>query len=77
MVAEKIKEYALTVKEVLGVKDYARVDFFYDENTGRILFNEINTSPGMTNKSMYPYLFKSKFPFSYIVEELLEKNLNA
>ena len=35
----------------------ARVDFFIDKKTGRVLFNELNTMPGFTPISMYPMLW--------------------
>ena len=35
----------------------SRVDFFYVEETGEILLNEINTLPGFTSTSMYPRLW--------------------
>ncbi|MEF2926180.1 MAG: D-alanine--D-alanine ligase, partial [Catenibacterium sp.] len=36
----------------------ARCDFFYDNDTGNVYLNEINTMPGFTNISMYPQLMK-------------------
>ena len=37
-----------------------RIDFFYEEDTNTIYFNEINTIPGFTTISMYPKLWESK-----------------
>ncbi len=37
----------------------SRVDFFLEEGTNRIIFNEINTFPGFTSISMYPQLMNS------------------
>ena len=37
----------------------ARVDFFLEQRTGRILLNEINTIPGFTSISMYPKLWEA------------------
>ncbi len=34
----------------------ARVDFFVEHGTRRVLLNEINTMPGFTDISMYPKL---------------------
>src|SRR6266581_4312101 len=36
---------------------YARVDFFLERNTGRVLLNEINTIPGFTSISMFPKMW--------------------
>ena len=38
---------------------YARVDFFLDRGTGRLLVNEINTIPGFTSISMFPKLWEA------------------
>ncbi|RKX94020.1 MAG: D-alanine--D-alanine ligase A, partial [Spirochaetes bacterium] len=37
----------------VGAQGFARVDFFIEESTGRILLNEINTIPGFTSISMF------------------------
>ena len=50
-VAQKVKEYALLVARVTGVRGVARVDFLYGE--GELYLNEINTIPG----SMAKYLW--------------------
>ena len=34
----------------------ARVDFFVEHGTQRVLLNEVNTLPGFTSISMYPKL---------------------
>ena len=54
---EQIRNYAR--KAFLAIKGdgYARIDFFVSEN--RIFLNEINTSPGLTDKSHYPALLAS------------------
>ena len=36
---------------------FARCDFFYEEGSGRVLLNEINTIPGMTAMSGFPRLW--------------------
>ena len=38
---------------LLGCRHLARIDFFVGEN-GEVLFNEINTLPGMTEVSVFP-----------------------
>jgi D-alanine-D-alanine ligase len=37
----------------------ARVDFFLERGTDRVLINEINTLPGFTAISMYPKLWEA------------------
>ena len=57
---DKIREYSKRLRELIGIRDLARFDFFLD-STGKILFNEINTIPGFTDKSLAPELIKSSF----------------
>lgn len=57
-IVNKIKEDALKVFEELGLKGYARIDFFYDEEEDKVYINEVNTLPGFTFISMYPKLME-------------------
>jgi D-alanine-D-alanine ligase len=51
---------------------YARVDFFLERATGRILVNEINTIPGFTSISMFPKLWAaSGVPYAELVARLV------
>ncbi len=51
--AMQFESHALRLFALLGCKTLARVDFFLTEN-GEIYLNEINTLPGLTEKSLYP-----------------------
>ncbi len=54
--AEKaITAMADRLRRAVGARQISRFDFFLTED-GRILFNEINTFPGMTKTSLYPSL---------------------
>ena len=55
---DKIREYALRVFKAVDGHGLSRVDFFLEES-GRVVFNEINTLPGFTSISMYPMLWKA------------------
>ncbi len=58
---------------LLACRDFARIDFFLDEQ-GTVLLNEINTLPGMTAISMFPKLFaQANIPLSHIVRSLIER----
>lgn len=48
---------ALEIYRVMGCAGMARVDFFLEDKTERLIFNEVNTIPGFTPTSMYPKLF--------------------
>lgn len=54
---EKIKEYSKMIFGKLRLSSLARIDFFVSGN--KIYFNEVNTMPGFTNRSMYPMLLKA------------------
>ena len=54
---EKIKEISIKIFKAVEGSGLARVDFFIEEGTGSVIFNEINTMPGFTKISMYPMLW--------------------
>lgn len=56
----------------MGCRGLARVDFFL-KDSGRVVFNEINTLPGFTNISMYPQLCEaSGIPYPDLIDRLIE-----
>lgn len=59
-VVDRIKEYASTIFSCMSIKDYSRIDFFYDENNDSVYVNEINTIPGFTTISMFPKLINNE-----------------
>ena len=52
----EVRRIAKRAYRALCCTGLARVDFFVEEGTGRVLLNEINTLPGFTDISMYPKL---------------------
>ncbi len=56
---EKIRDMAIKVYKLLDCTGLARVDFFIEEATGRLLLNEVNTMPGFTKISMYPKMMQT------------------
>jgi D-alanine-D-alanine ligase len=72
-VAAQIQEMALQAFAAVDAAGLARVDFFYVEETGEVLINEINTMPGFTATSMYPQLWAATgVSFAELVDQLLE-----
>ena len=59
-VTDKIKEYACKIFRYMHIKDYARIDFFYDVSNDSIYVNEINTIPGFNTISMFPKLIENE-----------------
>lgn len=54
-IEKKISYYTELLSDFIGIKHLSRFDYFVTRD-GRILFNEINTFPGMTSTSLYPRL---------------------
>lgn len=72
-IATQIQEMALQAFAAVDAAGLARVDFFYVEETGEVLINEINTMPGFTATSMYPQLWAATgIPFPQLVNQLIE-----
>lgn len=56
---KELKNTAIKIFKALNLSGYSRIDFFYKDNL--IFFNEVNTIPGLTDKSHYPVLMESSF----------------
>lgn len=57
----------------LKCRGLARVDFFVNDSTNEIYFNEINTLPGFTSISMYPKLWQaSGLPYPQLLDRLVQ-----
>lgn len=72
-ILQEIQNYAKKIFNGLYCKGYSRIDFFYQENTGEVFINEINTIPGFTSISMYPELIKNEgITFKELITILIE-----
>lgn len=72
-ITEQIRKTALKVFQAVDGFGLARVDFFLEKDTNRVVFNEINTLPGFTNISMYPMLWEEKgISRKELVEKLIQ-----
>lgn len=58
-VAEEVRNLAVAAFDVLGGAGFARVDFFVERSSGRVLVNEINSLPGFTPISMFPKMWEA------------------
>ncbi len=68
-----VRAMAVLIFTAMGCRGLSRVDFFIEKNTGRVLFNEINTLPGFTSISMYPKLMEqSGVPYPKLLDRLLK-----
>jgi D-alanine-D-alanine ligase len=72
-IANQIREMAVQAFLAVDAAGLGRVDFFYVEQTGEILINEINTLPGFTSTSMYPQLWAATgVSFDELVHQLIQ-----
>jgi D-alanine-D-alanine ligase len=70
--AETMRALALRAFHAVDGSGLARVDFFLERGTNRVLVNEINTMPGFTRVSQYPRLWEaSGVPLPALVERLV------
>ena len=51
------QQLAVRAFRAVDAAGYARVDFFLERGSGRLVLNEINTIPGFTSISMFPKLW--------------------
>ena len=69
---QEIRDTAVKIFQTMGCRGMARVDFFL-KDSGRVVFNEINTLPGFTSISMYPKLWEaSGIPYPQLIDRLLQ-----
>ena len=71
-VSAEIRRLAVESFRLCGISGMARVDFFLERGTDRVLVNELNTLPGFTAISMYPKLWEaSGLPLPALLDELI------
>ncbi len=71
----RIQETAKRIYRILGCSGFARVDLFLTPD-GEIVFNEVNTIPGLTSHSRYPNMMKGiGIGFGEMLDRILEPYL--
>jgi D-alanine-D-alanine ligase len=71
--AERAREMAIAACRAVAATGLSRVDFFYEQATGELWLNEINTLPGFTSQSMYPMLWEATgLPLEELVHQLVQ-----
>jgi D-alanine-D-alanine ligase len=71
----EIRRLACAAFEAISCEGLARVDFFYTP-AGQILFNEINTMPGMTPASGFPLMWAATgLPLPQLIDRIIETAL--
>jgi D-alanine-D-alanine ligase len=70
---KRVQDYAVRAFLAIECRGMARVDFFLERRTGRILLNEVNTIPGFTAISMYPKLWEATgVSYRELIDRLIE-----
>ena len=76
-ITKQIKDIAIQSCRALNIFGFARVDFFLEKSSNKILLNEINTIPGFTKNSMFPMLWKaSGLNIEQLVAKLVDISLD-
>ena len=76
-ITKEIKEIAIQSCRALNIFGFARVDFFIEKSSNKILLNEINTIPGFTKNSMFPMLWEaSGLKIEQLVAKLVDISLD-
>lgn len=71
-ILQRIQELALSAFRLLDCAGFARIDFFYQAKTGKLLLNELNTIPGFTPMSMFPKLWEAGgISYAALIERLV------
>jgi D-alanine-D-alanine ligase len=71
--ADELRRIARTAYEAIDAAGMARVDFFLERATDRLLINEINTIPGFTSTSVYSRLWAATgLPYEELLDRLVQ-----
>lgn len=70
---KEIQKISMKLFNILNIQTFARFDFLYDYHNHTLYFNEVNTMPGFTSKSMFPMLFNyDKISTKKLITHLIE-----
>ena len=71
--AGRIRELAVRAFKAVDGAGFARVDFFLRRDNNKLLVNELNTIPGLTEVSGFPKMWDaSGVPFTQVIDRLVE-----
>jgi D-alanine-D-alanine ligase len=76
-VCKTVQDLAIRAFHAVDACGMARVDFFVERATNRVLLSEINTIPGFTAVSMYPKMWEaSGLSYSALIDRLIQLALD-
>jgi D-alanine-D-alanine ligase len=68
----RVREMAVRAFKSVDGAGFARVDFFLRRDTNKLLINELNTIPGLTDVSGFPKMWASSgVPFTEVLDRLV------
>jgi D-alanine-D-alanine ligase len=71
--SRRIREMAVRAFKAVDGAGFARVDFFLRRDTNKLILNELNTIPGLTDVSGFPQMWEaSGRPFGEVIDRLVE-----
>jgi D-alanine-D-alanine ligase len=71
-ITERVQRDAVKAFQAIDGSGLARVDFFVESGTNRVIINEINTMPGFTSISMYAKMWEaSGISYTELVDRLI------
>lgn len=69
---DNVRQTAIRVYRLLECQGLARVDFFLDRDSGKLLVNEVNTMPGFTKISLYPKMWEATgVPYPELIHRII------
>ncbi len=69
---ERLQRDAIKAFQAIDGSGLARVDFFVERDTERVIINEVNTMPGFTSISMYPKMWEaSGIGYGELIDRLI------
>lgn len=72
-----VRKYAIMAFNSLGAAGLTRADFFLAQD-GQVYLNEVQTMPGFTEFSMYPYLWQaSGVSYPQLIDQLIQLGIQS
>ena len=69
---KQIQKMAVMAYQAIDASGLSRVDFFLKKN-GKLLVNEVNTLPGLTDVSGFPKMWEATgVPFARVIDQLIQ-----
>ncbi|HZT60926.1 MAG TPA: ATP-grasp domain-containing protein, partial [Pyrinomonadaceae bacterium] len=69
----RVQEMSARAFKAIDGAGFARVDFFLRRDTGKLLVNELNTIPGLTDVSGFPKMWAATgVTFTGVIDRLVE-----